>query len=69
MEETLITFYTKYYIIDEIPAQVAIPPSPSNELIPGPVNYETPLIKDIRKSSSLILLMRMGLIKTINTRK
>ena len=29
------------------------PPNLSNALIPGPVNYETPLIKDIIKSSSL----------------
>ena len=42
-----------YYIIDEIPVQVEIPPNLSNELIPGPVSYETSLIKDIGKSSSL----------------
>ena len=42
-----------YYIIDRIPVQVEIPPNPSNELIPGPVSYETPLIKDIGKSLSL----------------
>ena len=42
-----------YYIRDEIPVQVGIPPNPSNELIPGPISYETPLIKDIGKSSSL----------------
>ena len=42
-----------YYIIDEMPVQVEIPPNPSYELIPGPVNYETPLIKDIGKSLSL----------------
>ena len=35
-----------YYIKDEIPVQVEIPPNPSNKLIPGPVIYETPLIKD-----------------------
>ena len=32
-----------YYIIGKIPAQVEIPPNPSNELIPGPVSYETSL--------------------------
>ena len=42
-----------YYIIDEIPVQVEISPNPSNELIPGPVSYETPLIKDMGNSSSL----------------
>ena len=42
-----------YYIIDEIPVQIKIPPNPSNELIPGPVSYERPLIKDIVKSNSL----------------
>ena len=31
-----------YYIIDEIPVQVEIPPNLSNELLPGPVSYETP---------------------------
>ena len=34
-----------YYIIDEILVQVEIPPNPPNEFIPGPVSYETPLIK------------------------
>ena len=33
--------------------QVETPPNLSNELIPGPVSYETSLIKDIGKSSSL----------------
>ena len=42
-----------YYIIGEIPVQVEIPPNPSNELFPGPVSYETPLIKDMGKSSSV----------------
>ena len=42
-----------YYIIDEIPVQVEIPPNLSNELLPGPVGYETPLIKDMGKSSFL----------------
>ena len=42
-----------YYIIDEIPVQVEIPPNLSNELIPGPVSYETSLIKDMGKLSFL----------------
>ena len=42
-----------YYIIDEIPVQVEIPPNLSNELIPGPVSYETHLIKDMGKLSFL----------------
>ena len=42
-----------YYIIDETPVQAEIPPNPSNELIPDPVSYKTPLIKDIGKSLSL----------------
>ena len=42
-----------YYIIDEMPVQFEIPPNSSNELIPSPVSYETPLIKDIEKSSAL----------------
>ena len=42
-----------YYIIDEILVQVEIPPNLSNELIPGPVKYETPLIKDMGKLSFL----------------
>ena len=42
-----------YYIIHEIPVQVEIPPNLSNELLPGPVSYETPLIKDMGKSSFL----------------
>ena len=42
-----------YYIIDEIPVQVEIPPNPSNELIPDPVSYETSLINEKGKSSSL----------------
>ena len=42
-----------YYIADEMPVQVEILPNPSNEFIPGPVSYETPLIKDIGKSLSL----------------
>ena len=29
-----------YYIIDEIPLQVEIPPNPSGEFITGPVSYE-----------------------------
>ena len=36
-----------YYIIDKKPVQVEIPPNPCNELIPGPLSYETSLIKDI----------------------
>ena len=42
-----------YYIIDEIPIQVEIPPNISNESPPGPVSYETPSIKDMGKSSFL----------------
>ena len=48
-----------YNVIKEISVQVEIPPNPSNELIPGPVSYETPLIKDIGKSSSLSLIPRL----------
>ena len=49
-----------YYIIDEIPVQVEIPPNPSNELIPDPVSYETLLINDKGKSSSLNLTNENG---------
>ena len=42
-----------YYITDEIPVQVEIPPNPSNELIPDNVSYETSLINEKGKSSSL----------------
>ena len=35
-----------YYLIDKIFVQVEIPPNPSNELVPGPLSYETSLIKD-----------------------
>ena len=56
MEETLI-------IRDEIPVQVGIPPNPSNELIPDPISYETSLIKDIGKSSSLNPTNENGLHK------
>ena len=45
MKKTLII-----YVIDEIPVQVEIPSTPSNELIPGSVSCEIPLIKDIGKS-------------------
>ena len=58
-----------YYIIDKIHVQVEIPPNPSNELIPYPVSYKTPLIKDIGKSSSLNPTNENGADKTINARK
>ena len=47
-----------YCIIDEKSVQVEIPPNPSNELIPGPVSYETPFIKDIGNPSSLNTITR-----------
>ena len=58
-----------YYIIDEIPAQFEIPPNPSYELVPGPVSYETDLIKDIGESSSLNPTNENGADKKINTTK